>query len=108
MTGARSREVIADLKKEGKRYCRTAPLGHRWEKGRGGTYMVPDEAERVIIHRVAELWLEGYSIDAIRQYLAYTWKVRNRNNREFGCSEVRRMALLGAKEITREREVSQP
>jgi hypothetical protein len=70
--------------------------------------MVPDEAERAIIHRVAELWLEGYSIDAIRQYLAYTWKVKNRNNREFGCSEVRRMALRGASEMAQKREAGQP
>jgi DNA invertase Pin-like site-specific DNA recombinase len=108
LRGSRAREKLAALKEEGRRYCRTAPFGHRWQKGRGGTFMVTDEAEQVIVHRVAELWLEGYSIDAIRQYLAYTWKVKNRNNREFGCSEIRRMAIRGAGEMAQKLEASQP
>jgi hypothetical protein len=57
------------------------------------------EAEQEILFLVGELWLQGRTIDAIRQLLAYTWKVRNRNNREFGCSEVRRMAIRGARAI---------
>jgi DNA invertase Pin-like site-specific DNA recombinase len=107
MTGSRARETIADLKKQGKRYCRIPPYGYRSEKRRGETVMVPDEVEQVILRRVGELWLEGHSIDAIRQYLAYSWKIKNRNNREFGCSEVRRMAIRGAREMAQELEASE-
>jgi DNA invertase Pin-like site-specific DNA recombinase len=108
MTGARAREQIAELKKQGKRYARHAPFGFEWQECRDGTNLVPNEAEQMILHRVGELWLQGYTIDAIRQYLAYTWKVKNRNNREFGCSEVRRMAIRGAREMAQERAASQP
>jgi hypothetical protein len=54
---------------------------------------VPNPYEQAILARVGELRLMGYSIDQIRQYLNYTWKVRNRRGREFGYEEVRRMCL---------------
>jgi DNA invertase Pin-like site-specific DNA recombinase len=108
MTGSRARETIADLKKQGKRYCGTAPFGFTWQKRHGGTFLIPDEYEQTIQRQVAALWVQGHTIDAIRQYLAYTWKVKNRNNKEFGCSEIRKMAIRGAQEKARELEVSPP
>ncbi len=93
LIGVRGREKLADLKCEGRRYSRHAPFGSRFQTRKGVTNLVPNEAEQTIMRRVGELWIRGHSIDAIRQYLAYTWRVRNRNNREFGCSEIRRMAI---------------
>jgi DNA invertase Pin-like site-specific DNA recombinase len=108
LIGARGREKLAELKKQNKRFCSVAPYGFRWQKRGGETRLVADEAEQTILRRVGELWLQGYSIDAIRQYLAYTWKVKNRNSREFGCSEVRRMAVRGVREMAEEPQASQP
>jgi hypothetical protein len=59
----------------------------------GETYAVPCRYERAILARVGELRLMGYSIDQIRKYINYTWKVRNRRGHEFGYEQVRRMCL---------------
>ena len=77
----------------------TAPYGFRWEKAKDGkTYAVPVPEEQAICRRVAELYAQGYSVNQLRQYLAYKCKARNRNGREFGYTEVRNMALRGVKE----------
>ena len=96
MLRLRTRQGLAALKAEGRRYCGPAPMGFKWERRGHRTVMVPDIGERTICARVAELRAEGYSIDRVRQYLAYEWKVRNRNGGEFGNTEVHKMARRGA------------
>jgi DNA invertase Pin-like site-specific DNA recombinase len=95
MVGVRVRESFAQLKLEGRRRSGHAPFGSRWERRGGKTYMVPAPEERAICRRVAELYAEGFSYDQIRRYLAYEWKVRNRNGKEFGYSEIRNMVSRG-------------
>jgi hypothetical protein len=50
--------------------------------------MVPDEDERKIMTQVIKMRSEGYSLDEIRQYLNYTWKVRTRTGGEWTNSRV--------------------
>ncbi len=95
MIGRRSGKALKSLKADGRRYCRFAPLGYKWERRGKKSVMVPDPDERAICIRVAELESAGYSIDQIRQYLAYDWKVRNRNGNEYGNSQIPDMAFRG-------------
>jgi DNA invertase Pin-like site-specific DNA recombinase len=88
--------ALAALKDEGKRYCRHAPRGFKWQRRGKKKFMVPDPSEQALCIRVAELRSGGYSLDQVRQFLAYALKVRNRNGNEFGKTEVRDMALRGA------------
>ena len=46
---------------------------------------------------MSELWDDpDHTVDSIRQHLAYELKVRNRAGREYGCTEIRKMASRGA------------
>ncbi len=94
--GMRTRQALANLKAEGRRYCRFAPFGFKWQRQGKKTVMVPDAREQKICIKVAELRVGGYSIDQIRQYLAYEWRIRNRSGNEFGNSDVHNMSLRGA------------
>jgi DNA invertase Pin-like site-specific DNA recombinase len=96
LRGMRTRESHATLRASGEWCTRHAPFGTRWKKRGGKTYAVPDPNEQAICKKVAELRIAGYTWHQIRQYLAYEWKVRNRNGKEFGYEEVRKMALRGA------------
>jgi DNA invertase Pin-like site-specific DNA recombinase len=93
LNGCRVREAFSVRRRKGLRCSGEAPYGSMWQRRGGQTYAVPNGDERTIIARVGELRLMGYSVDQIRQYLNYTWKVRNRRGREFGYEEVRRMCL---------------
>jgi DNA invertase Pin-like site-specific DNA recombinase len=96
MVGARVKESFAKMKKEGRRCSLHAPYGYRWERRGKKTFAVPAPEEQVILRRVVELEEQGYTLDRIRQYLNYDWKVRNREGKEFGSTEVRNMVVRGA------------
>jgi hypothetical protein len=96
MIGTRVKESFVKMKQEGRRCSRHAPYGYKWERRGKQTFAVPNPAEQPVIRRVVELRERGYSLDQIRQYLNYEWKVRNREGNEFGSTEVRNMAIRGA------------
>jgi DNA invertase Pin-like site-specific DNA recombinase len=96
MLGERTRESFAQLKAEGRRRSRFAPFGFRWERRGGKTYMVPNPEEQELCCRVARWYAEGKTIDQIRQYLSYVYKIRNRNGNDFGRTELRGMVDRGA------------
>jgi DNA invertase Pin-like site-specific DNA recombinase len=96
MIGTSVKESFVRMKRVGRRCSRFAPYGYRWERRGKKTFAVPDPTEQVILRRVVELREQGYSLDQIRQYLNYEWKVRNREGNEFGSTEVRNMAIRGA------------
>jgi DNA invertase Pin-like site-specific DNA recombinase len=102
MIGIRVRESFAHLKKEGRRCSRHAPYGFRWERRGGKTFHVEVPEEQVILRRLGELYLQGYSFDQLRQYVNCTWGVRNRNGREFGYTETRNMVARGAELLVAE------
>ena len=93
LNGCRVREAFSHRRREGRRCSGEAPFGSTWRRRGRETYALPNDYEQAILARVGELRLMGYSIDQIRQYLHYTWKVRNRRGREFGHEAVRRMCL---------------
>jgi DNA invertase Pin-like site-specific DNA recombinase len=93
LNGCRVREAFSYRRREGRRCSGEAPYGSMWRRRGLETYAVPNPYEQAILARVGELRLMGYSVDQIRQYLNYTWKVRNRRGHEFGYEEVRRMCL---------------
>ena len=80
--------ALAQRKAEGRRYSRIAPFGNKWQRRGKTTLMVAAPREQQIMRRVAEMKTVGYSIDQIRQYLAYEWQVKNRNGRDFGSKEI--------------------
>jgi DNA invertase Pin-like site-specific DNA recombinase len=110
LNGCRVREAFSYRRREGRRCSGQAPFGTHWQRKGKETYAVPNPYEQAILARVGELRLMGYSMDQIRQYLNYTWKVRNRRNREFGYEEVRRMCLRSNEliEATQPAAVSEP
>ena len=93
--GRRTARTLTSLKAEGKRYSRFAPYGFQYQRQGKNTFMVPAPRERQICARVAEMRLQGYSIDQIRQYLNYSWRVRNRAGKEFRLSDVHTMSRVG-------------
>jgi DNA invertase Pin-like site-specific DNA recombinase len=93
LNGCRVREAFYYRRREGRRCSGESPYGTRWQRRGRETYAVPDPYEQAILARVGELRRVGYSIDQLRQYLNYTWKVKNRRGREFGYEAVRRMCL---------------
>jgi len=78
MVTIRNRATAARLKVQGRRRSRIAPYGFEFRKRGGKSFLVPEPIEQAIRRRVLELNSQGYSIDQIRRYLAYEWKVRNR------------------------------
>jgi DNA invertase Pin-like site-specific DNA recombinase len=93
LKGVRARESVVRRRQEGKRCSGEAPFGQKFVKRGGKTYLAPAPEEQAILARVGELRAAGYSIDELRQHMAYTWRVRNRRGREFGHEEIRRMCL---------------
>ena len=93
--GERTGQALNSLKAEGRRYCKNAPYGFTWERRGKKRIKVPDPREQSICIQVAKMQAMGYSLDQIRQYLNYEWKVRNRNGNEFVNSQVREMAVRG-------------
>jgi DNA invertase Pin-like site-specific DNA recombinase len=96
MTSLLNREVAARLGAEGRRRSRFAPYGFKWERRGRKTYMAPVADEQLILRTVTGLRAQGYSLDQIRQYLNYEWRVRNRRGNDFGYTSVRNMAIRGA------------
>jgi DNA invertase Pin-like site-specific DNA recombinase len=90
----RTREGLHARKLRGEKYCRWAEYGWRWEKRHDAqqrkqvNVKVPDEYEREILRVVVEMRSLGYSIDEIRQYMNYTWKVRTRMGGEWTNSRI--------------------
>jgi DNA invertase Pin-like site-specific DNA recombinase len=101
MVTLRNRETAERLKSEGRRRSRIAPYGFEFRRCSGRFYLVPEANERAICERVLELDAQGYSIDQIRRYLSYEWKVRNRKGNEFGYTEIRNMIHRGREENAR-------
>jgi DNA invertase Pin-like site-specific DNA recombinase len=97
--GARRLEGHQRAKAEGRRRSRFAPFGFAFVDRNGKSFLAPEPSEQIIRRRVLELDAMGYSVDQIRRYLSYEWKVRNRNNREFGYTEIYRMIRRGAEEM---------
>lgn len=93
---ARAKSSIAGLRAKGQRFTGIAPYGFQWQRRGRRTVMVSVPHEQRIAMRVAELQAQGYSLDQIRQYLAFEWRVRNRRGNEFGLTEVRKMRITGA------------
>jgi DNA invertase Pin-like site-specific DNA recombinase len=91
MMGIRGRATAEELRVQGRRRSRHAPFGHRFVECNGKCYLAEEPSEQAIRRRVLELNSQGYSIDQIRRYLAYEWKVWNRKGNEFGYTEVRNM-----------------
>jgi putative DNA-invertase from lambdoid prophage Rac len=91
----RSKDACYYLKADGRRYARYAPYGFKWEERGRITFMVPDPEEQRICRKAAGMKIEGYSFHQIREYLAYTWKVRNRKGNQFGYEEVRKLVFRG-------------
>jgi DNA invertase Pin-like site-specific DNA recombinase len=96
LRGLRTRKGIAALRASGQRYSRIAPWGFQWKRRNKKQVMVPAPREQRIAMRAAELRAQGYSFDQIRQYLNYTWRVRNRKGNQFGGEDVRRIVFTGA------------
>lgn len=103
MQSKRTREALAARKSQGRRFTRIAPFGYRWHRRGKGTVMVAVDAEQRIMRHVAEMRTSGYSIDEIRQYMAYEWQVRNRAGNSFGAKEIRKMAERGAQLLRAEK-----
>jgi site-specific DNA recombinase len=97
MLGQRTKQGLAVLRSENRRYCRNAPYGYQWQRRGTQLVLTVDETERATCMRAAEQRAKGYSIDEIRQFLSYELKARNRAGREFTKSAVYNMAVLGAK-----------
>ena len=85
----RTREGLQARKLRGEKYCRWAEYGWRWEKRfdaglkKDVNVKVPDEQERMIMRKVVELRAAGQSLDAVRQHLVYSLKVRTRMGGEW-------------------------
>jgi DNA invertase Pin-like site-specific DNA recombinase len=102
MIGQRTSQGLAAVKASGRRYCQIAPYGFAWDRCGSEMIMVPEPREQAIGAKAAEMRAEGYSIDQIRQYFAYEWKVTNRNGREFNNAAVHKMAISGAQWLSAE------
>jgi DNA invertase Pin-like site-specific DNA recombinase len=104
MMGIRARATAEELRVQGRRRSRHAPFGHKFVKRAGKFYLEPEPAEMAIRDQVMKMKAMNYSIDQIRMYLAYEWRVRNRNGNEFGYSEIRNMIRRGLDEMARAKE----
>ena len=91
-----NRQALARLKAEGRRCSRHAPYGFRWEKRGQHSYQVPEPGEQQLCIRMARLYMEGYSFHQIREFLAYSARIKNRMGKAFGYTEVRKMVYRGA------------
>src|SRR5262249_15882595 len=84
LISVRTREGLQARKSRGEKYCRWAEYGWRWEKrfdprsGKHVNVKGVDEGERAIMAKCVEVGAAGCSLDKIRQYLNYEWKVRTR------------------------------
>jgi DNA invertase Pin-like site-specific DNA recombinase len=84
LIGIRTSQGLQQIKASGRRHARHAPFGCMWERrwnSRAGKYeeiQVEDPHERAIGQKCLELRAMGYSLDQIRQYLGYEWKVKAR------------------------------
>lgn len=61
----RTRDCLAENKRNGKRWTRVAPLGNKWEDGR----LVANDDERAMIRLAGELRGEGLTLDLVAQRL---------------------------------------
>jgi DNA invertase Pin-like site-specific DNA recombinase len=105
----RTKEGLASLRKQGRRFSRWPSYGYRFErrgtipsghrKGKALYVQVPDEAERTILVRCAELAEQVHSYDRIRQYLNYDWKVGTKAGTQFGLSTIPAMVREGKRLI---------
>jgi DNA invertase Pin-like site-specific DNA recombinase len=95
MIGLQTGQALNSLKAEGRRYSRFAPYGFEFQRRGKKTVMVPKPREQEIRARVVALSADGYSTEQIREYLAFEWKVRNRNGNTFGRTEVANMVARG-------------
>jgi DNA invertase Pin-like site-specific DNA recombinase len=103
MNAQKTRTALQRRKAEGKRFTRIAPYGFAWRRRGKQTVMVHAPGEQRVMRHVAEMKAAGYSLDEIRQFLAYEWQVRNRNGKDFGLKEIATMARRGAELLRAER-----
>lgn len=95
-----TKEGIASRRIEGLRYTKNAPLGFKWEarwdsrKGKKVHVAVRDEREWAIAAKCVEMRAAGYSVDGIRQYLNYEWKVPNRYGKHYQPESVYKMIKM--------------
>lgn len=106
MIRTRTKEALHAIKARGERYCRHAAWGMKWEKrwdSRQRKHIeiqVPCEEERKVTMKCVELKAAGYSLDQIRQYLTYKWKVAPRpldgkTTKEWHNRGVQRLIQIG-------------
>jgi DNA invertase Pin-like site-specific DNA recombinase len=81
LIGMRTSQGLQQIKASGRRHARHTPFGMKWERrwnSRAHKFeeiQVEDPQERAIGQKCLELRAMGYSLDQIRQYLAYEWRV---------------------------------
>lgn len=86
----RTKDCLAENKRNGKRWTRVAPLGSKWEDG----MVVADEGEQAMIQLAGELREGGLTLDRVAQHLNEAGYSTRRGGK-FGKSSVCRM-LQGA------------
>ena len=78
----RTKEALRWRKSQGKAWGRWPEWGFKWERvwnsreKKHEKIRVANPIEREISNKCIELKLRGYSIDQIRQYLEYEWKIK--------------------------------
>jgi DNA invertase Pin-like site-specific DNA recombinase len=106
MMAERTRKALAERRAKGERYARNAPFGFAWRRLGKRMIMVDEPHEQSVLRQVATMRQKGFSLDEIRQYLAYEWQVRNRNGGDFAYSQIARMAVRGAELLRAESAVA--
>jgi len=96
MVAVRCQKALAKRRANGERYCRVPPWGYTWKRRGRKMVIVEVPSEQQIMMVAAQMRCQGYSIEQVRTFFAFEWKVRNRAGREFGYREVRKMATRGA------------
>jgi DNA invertase Pin-like site-specific DNA recombinase len=97
----RTREGLQARKQRGEKYTRWPPYGWKWVTRKDSqrecyqTFKVADEYEVAIMKKAVEMEAAGYSIDQIRQYLNYEWKVRTRTGGHWTLSGVQSLIQKG-------------
>jgi putative DNA-invertase from lambdoid prophage Rac len=97
----RTKEGLQARKQRGEKYCRWPEYGWKWERvydsnqGKHVEIKVVNDHEVRIMTKCVEMHVGGYSLDQIRQYLAYEWKVKNRAGGDWSPSGVQVLIQKG-------------
>jgi DNA invertase Pin-like site-specific DNA recombinase len=109
LIGIRTSQGLQQINASGRRHARHAPFGMKWQRiwnSRAHKFeeiQVEDPQERSIGQKCLELRAMGYSLDQIRQYLAYEWRVTARprkkgtNGSPYNKGQIANMIAIAAK-----------